>query len=113
MVRRGDVGRILLRSCVSIVSWVTWCVEHPHMDTPGAGAGAGAGGAILHDHLGGRTASAEEMTGWNQPAGSLSVLSHPARTGDKDFYNTFLLSQLLVYLYTTCNIFLQERNKKY
>ena len=74
------------------------------MESAGAGA-AGAGGAILHHqhHLGGRTASAEEMTGWKQPAGSLSILSNPARTGDKDFYNTFLLSHLtqpVVYLYS-------------
>ena len=40
---------------------------------------------ILHHHIGGRAASAEEMTGWKQPAGSLSILSSQAELKIKIF----------------------------
>ena len=40
---------------------------------------------ILHHHLGGRAASADEMTGWKQPAGSLSILSNQAELKIKIF----------------------------
>ena len=40
---------------------------------------------ILHHHIGGRAASAEEMTGWKQPAGSLSILSNQAELKIKIF----------------------------